>query len=108
MVVLLAGEPGVGKSTLLLEVAQRIAEGKGRALVVSGEESVGQIRLRAERIGALHERLFLAAENELSAALGHVEQVNPTLLIIDSVQTIRCPATAPTAVPARSARSRAP
>lgn len=91
VVVLLAGEPGVGKSTLLLEVAKQwTADGKGRALVVSGEESVGQIRLRAERIGARHDELFLASENELSAALGHVEAVEPTLLIIDSVQTIRC------------------
>ena len=94
VVVLLAGEPGVGKSTLLLEVAKQwTTDGKGRALVVSGEESVGQIRLRAERIGARHDLLFLAAENELSAALGHVEAVEPTLLIIDSVQTIRCGAT---------------
>jgi len=94
VVVLLAGEPGVGKSTLLLEVAKQwCADGKGRALVVSGEESVGQIRLRAERIGARHDELFLAAENELAAALGHVEAVKPTLLIIDSVQTIRCAAT---------------
>jgi len=94
VVVLLAGEPGVGKSTLLLEVAKQwTVDGKGRALVVSGEESVGQIRLRAERIGARHDQLFLAAENDLSAALGQVEAVAPTLLIIDSVQTIRCGAT---------------
>jgi len=93
VVVLLAGEPGVGKSTLLLEVAKQwSADGKGRALVVSGEESVGQIRLRAERIGARHDELFLAAENELAATLGHIEAVEPTLLIIDSVQTIRCAA----------------
>ena len=63
----------------------------GPALVVSGEESAGQVRLRAERIGALHERLYLAAETELSAVLAHVEQVNPTLLILDSVQTVRSP-----------------
>jgi DNA repair protein RadA/Sms len=50
------------------------------------------VRLRAERIGALHERLYLAAETELSAVLAHVEQVNPTLLILDSVQTVRSPA----------------
>ena len=94
VVVLLAGEPGVGKSTLLLEVAKQwTVDGRGRALVVSGEESVGQIRLRAERIGARHDELFLAAENDLSAALGHVEAVAPSLLIIDSVQTIRCAAT---------------
>jgi DNA repair protein RadA/Sms len=91
-VLLVAGEPGVGKSTLLLEVAHRVAASNGPALVVSGEESAGQVRLRAERIGALHERLFLAAETELSAVLAHVEQVNPTLLILDSVQTVRSPA----------------
>ncbi|MBA3277302.1 MAG: AAA family ATPase, partial [Geodermatophilaceae bacterium] len=73
VVVLLAGEPGGGKSTLLLEVAKQwTVDGKGRALVVSGEESGGQIRLRAERIGARHDQLFLAAENDLSAALGQV------------------------------------
>ncbi|MGY1802745.1 DNA repair protein RadA [Blastococcus sp. SYSU D00922] len=90
-VLLVAGEPGVGKSTLLLEVAHRVAAGNGPALVVSGEESAGQVRLRAERIGALHERLYLAAETELSAVLAHIEQVNPTLLILDSVQTVRSP-----------------
>ncbi len=90
-VLLVAGEPGVGKSTLLLEVAHRVAAANGPALVVSGEESAGQVRLRAERIGALHERLYLAAETELSAVLSHVEQVNPTLLVLDSVQTVRSP-----------------
>jgi DNA repair protein RadA/Sms len=91
-VLLVAGEPGVGKSTLLLEVAQRVAASNGPALVVSGEESAAQVRLRAERIGALHERLYLAAETELSAVLAHVEAVNPTLLVLDSVQTVRSPA----------------
>ncbi len=90
-VLLVAGEPGVGKSTLLLEVAHRVAASNGPALVVSGEESAGQVRLRAERIGALHERLYLAAETELSAVLAHIEQVAPTLLILDSVQTVRSP-----------------
>ncbi|MGY1747497.1 DNA repair protein RadA [Blastococcus sp. SYSU D00695] len=91
-VLLVAGEPGVGKSTLLLEVAHRVAATNGPALVVSGEESAGQVRLRAERIGALHDRLYLAAETELSAVLAHVEQVQPTLLVLDSVQTVRSPA----------------
>ncbi|MGX5656554.1 DNA repair protein RadA [Geodermatophilus nigrescens] len=88
-VVLVAGEPGVGKSTLLLEVAHRVAESNGPTLVVSGEESAAQVRLRAERIGALHDRLYLAAETELSAVLAHVEQVAPSLLVLDSVQTVR-------------------
>lgn len=87
-VVLLAGEPGVGKSTLLLDVAA-IAAGSGRTvLYVSGEESAGQVRLRAERIGALHPRLLLASETDLGTVLGHVEAQDPDLLVVDSVQTI--------------------
>ena len=90
-VLLLAGEPGVGKSTLLLEVARHYAAG-GTALVVTGEESAAQVRLRAERTGALHPRLYLAAETDLAALLGHVETVEPGLLVVDSVQTIASPA----------------
>jgi DNA repair protein RadA/Sms len=95
-VVLLAGEPGVGKSTLILEVAQSWAamgdDGSlGPALVVSGEESASQVRLRAERIGALHERLYLAAETDLAAVLGHLDDVKPGLLVLDSVQTFAAP-----------------
>ena len=86
-VVLLAGEPGVGKSTLLLEAAALVA-GSGSVLYVTGEESAAQVRLRADRIGAVSENLFLAAETDLAAVLGHVETVRPDLLIIDSVQTI--------------------
>ncbi|HEU4912045.1 MAG TPA: DNA repair protein RadA [Actinomycetes bacterium] len=86
-VVLLAGEPGVGKSTLLLEVAARFAE-RGRALYVTGEESAAQVRLRADRIGALRDDLLLAAETDLSAVLGHVDQVAPSVLVVDSVQTV--------------------
>jgi DNA repair protein RadA/Sms len=87
-VVLLAGEPGVGKSTLLLEVAHRFASSGERALVVTGEESPAQVRLRAERTGNLAPTLFLAAENDLAALLTHVDQVQPGLLVVDSVQTI--------------------
>ncbi|MBB5775656.1 DNA repair protein RadA [Nonomuraea jabiensis] len=86
-VVLLAGEPGIGKSTLLLEAAARIAE-RETVLYVTGEESAAQVRLRADRIGAIRDRLFLAAETELSALITHVEKVEPTLLVVDSVQTI--------------------
>lgn len=93
-VVLLAGEPGVGKSTLLLDVAQQWAAGAGTpSLVVSGEESVSQVRLRAERLGALHEKLYLASESDLSAVLGHLDAVKPGLLVLDSVQTISAPGT---------------
>ncbi len=86
-VVLLAGEPGVGKSTLLLEAGARAAT-TGRVLYVTGEESAAQVRLRADRIGAMSESLYLAAETDFSALLGHVQAVSPTLLIVDSVQTI--------------------
>ncbi len=58
------------------------------ALIVTGEESTAQVRLRAERIGALHPGLFLAAENDLGALLTHIEQVDPGLLVVDSIQTI--------------------
>ncbi len=87
-VVLLSGEPGVGKSTLLLEVAAKTAQTGARVLYVSGEESVGQIRLRAERTGALSENLYLASETDLANVLGQVDSVQPELLVVDSVQTI--------------------
>lgn len=87
-VVLVAGEPGVGKSTLLLAVSHRVAAQRGTVLYVSGEESAEQIGLRARRIGALHERLMIADETELEQVLAHVKALNPALLIVDSVQTI--------------------
>lgn len=87
-VVLLAGEPGVGKSTLLISTAAKIADGGARCLVVTGEESAAQVRLRAGRIGALADDLYLAAETDLGAVLGHVDAVAPDVLIIDSVQTV--------------------
>ncbi|MEV7550413.1 DNA repair protein RadA [Amycolatopsis sp. NPDC089917] len=90
-VILLAGEPGVGKSTLLLEVAYQWAATAGRALYVTGEESAGQVRLRAERTGNVHDEMFLAAESDLSAILGHVDAVKPGVLIVDSVQTMASP-----------------
>src|SRR3954447_26716608 len=86
--VLLAGEPGVGKSTLLLEVAPKTARSGLRVLYVTGEESASQVRLRADRTSAVHEQLFLAAETDLGAVLGHVEAVRPQPLVVDSVQTM--------------------
>ncbi len=87
-VALLAGEPGVGKSTLLLEVAARWARAGRRVLYVTGEESAAQVRLRADRTGNLADDLFLASETDLGTVLGHIEEVEPTLLVADSVQTI--------------------
>ena len=87
-VILLSGEPGVGKSTLLLEVASKAAAAKSRVLYVSAEESVSQVRLRAERTGALQPLLYLAAETDLGTILGQIDAVKPDLLIVDSVQTV--------------------
>jgi DNA repair protein RadA/Sms len=86
--ILLSGEPGVGKSTLLLEVASKAAAAYDRVLYVSAEESASQVRLRAERTGALHGNLYLAAETELGAIIGQIDAVAPGLVIVDSVQTV--------------------
>ncbi|MGV8883445.1 MAG: DNA repair protein RadA [Rhodoglobus sp.] len=86
--ILLSGEPGVGKSTLLLEVASRAARTGQRVLYVSAEESVSQVRLRAERTNALQPSLFLAAETDLATIIGQIDQVRPQLVIVDSVQTV--------------------
>jgi DNA repair protein RadA/Sms len=86
--ILLSGEPGVGKSTLLLEVAAQTARSGRRVLYASAEESTAQVRLRAERTGALHDELYLASETDLATILGHVDEVKPGLLIVDSVQTV--------------------
>jgi DNA repair protein RadA/Sms len=87
-VILLAGEPGVGKSTLLLDTAATWARSGRRALYVTGEESAAQVRLRAERIDAVADELYLAAESDLGSVLGQIDVTAPTLLILDSVQTI--------------------
>lgn len=87
-VVLMAGEPGVGKSTLLLEVASRWAQLGRTVLYATAEESAGQVRSRAERTGALQESLYLAAESNLDAVFGHVDKLKPSLIIVDSVQTM--------------------
>jgi DNA repair protein RadA/Sms len=88
VVVLLAGEPGVGKSTLLLEVAACWARQGHTTLYVTGEESAGQVRLRAGRTNAVADQLYLAAETDLGTVLGHIEEVEPSLMVLDSVQTI--------------------
>jgi DNA repair protein RadA/Sms len=90
-VILLAGEPGVGKSTLLLEVANRWARTGRRTLYVTAEESAAQVRQRAERTSAVVEGLYLAAEDDLATVLGHIEQLSPELLVLDSVQTVQVP-----------------
>jgi DNA repair protein RadA/Sms len=88
--VLLAGEPGIGKSTLLLGVLAGLAA-DGPVLYVCAEESREQVRLRAERLDALHPGLLLAAETDLGAVRSLVEQVRPTVVVVDSVQTVADP-----------------
>lgn len=91
-VTLIAGEPGIGKSTLLLETAGNIARScsgsNGIVLYISGEESQAQVRLRATRINAVEPNLLLAATTDLATALGLIERYRPTLAIVDSAQTI--------------------
>lgn len=87
-VILVAGEPGIGKSTLLLDVAARAARTGRQVLYVSGEESAAQVRLRAERIEALARTLYLASETDLATVLAQIDNTEPDLLIVDSVQTI--------------------
>ena len=85
--VLVGGEPGIGKSTLMLQLAARIAT-PGRSLYVSGEESPGQLRMRAERLGVTSPRIEVLAETELTAIMQVLEQVKPVLIIVDSLQTL--------------------
>ena len=87
-VVLLAGEPGCGKSTLSLALAAETARDGAPTLYVTGEESAAQVRLRAGRTGALNSHLWVAAETDLGAVLAHIDTVLPALLVVDSVQTI--------------------
>ncbi|MFN2505742.1 MAG: DNA repair protein RadA [Acidimicrobiales bacterium] len=87
-VTLLGGEPGVGKSTLILQALARLAGNGHRCLLVTGEESPHQVRLRAERLETLAPELWLVAEAELPRMLAHVDQVEPAFLVVDSIQTV--------------------
>lgn len=90
-VILLGGEPGIGKSTLLLTCAHKMAEQGLSVLYISGEESMSQIRMTADRLSALHENLYLLSETNLNTALHAVEQIKPKVLVLDSVQTLFSP-----------------
>jgi DNA repair protein RadA/Sms len=87
-IALFGGDPGIGKSTLLLQLAGRLAQGGSTVLYVTGEESAGQIRGRAERVGAVVEGVHLAATTDLETALAAIESVQPALAVVDSVQTL--------------------
>ena len=87
--VLLGGEPGIGKSTLVLELSAMVAQASGKVLYVSGEESVRQIKLRAERLGVSATDLHLLAETDLDRIFEQTQSLQPILLVIDSIQTTR-------------------
>jgi DNA repair protein RadA/Sms len=86
--VLVGGEPGVGKSTLLMHAAQQVAAGGGRVLYASGEESPQQIRMRAHRLDAMEPGILLYAENDLDAICESIRAEAPRLAIVDSIQTV--------------------
>ena len=87
-VVLVGGEPGIGKSTLLLQL---LAAWPGRSLYVSAEESASQVRLRADRLGALRPDLWLQSETVLPHIISAIDEVEPSLIVIDSIQTVSDP-----------------
>jgi DNA repair protein RadA/Sms len=86
--ILIGGDPGIGKSTLILQLLAALAAQQHKLLYVSGEESVRQIRMRAERLAVQSDCIFLAAENSVQAIIRLVEEVQPAFLAVDSIQTM--------------------
>ncbi|EQK48858.1 DNA repair protein RadA [[Clostridium] bifermentans ATCC 19299] len=89
--VLVGGDPGIGKSTLLIQVSSNVANSGKKVLYISGEESASQIKMRAQRLGIKSDNLYIFAENNLSIIEAHLESVNPDLIILDSIQTVFSP-----------------
>lgn len=85
--ILIGGDPGIGKSTLALQAASAVAEKQGLALYVTGEESAQQTKMRALRLGATAENLYVVTETCIEQIMGHVERYSPELLVVDSIQT---------------------
>src|ERR1051326_938571 len=86
-VTLVGGEPGIGKSTLLLQAAQELAE-SGRVLYVSGEESPRQIAMRARRLGTTYSNIHLFTETSVERIIGEIDKMRPVAAIVDSIQTV--------------------
>src|SRR5437763_7557797 len=86
--ILIGGEPGIGKSTLLLQVAGNVAESTGAVLYISGEESIEQVKMRAERLDITGEQLYLLASIQLDVIAEAVNRHKPALVIVDSIQTV--------------------
>lgn len=87
-VVLISGDPGIGKSTLLLQVSAMIADSIGKVLYISGEESAQQIKMRAGRLGLHSENLFILSETNMDQILKQFERTQPKLIVVDSIQTM--------------------
>jgi DNA repair protein RadA/Sms len=85
---LISGDPGIGKSTLLLQVAEMVAGIRGNAVYVSAEETEHQIKLRAQRLGISGENLYLMSETDLEAILNELDSLNPGFVVVDSIQTV--------------------
>lgn len=85
---LISGDPGIGKSTLLLQCAHEIAKRYGTVLYVSGEESEEQIKIRGDRLSATAEKLFIVSETSMEIIEGHIRDLKPSFVIIDSIQTV--------------------
>ena len=90
-VTLVGGEPGIGKSTLLLQVLAALAQSGSTALLVSAEESLQQVHLRAERLGVLHPSVWLLSETSVPSILAVVDELRPDVLVVDSIQTVSDP-----------------
>jgi len=90
--VLVGGDPGIGKSTLLLQVANTVGESGLRVLYVSGEESLKQTKLRADRLDIKSDQIYMVSENNLDYIVKYVEELSPDILIVDSIQTVYNPA----------------
>ena len=87
-VILIGGDPGIGKSTLLLQASDALSQNYGQVLYVSGEESVNQTKLRATRLGVASDTLYVLCENNLEQIERHIETLKPKVVIIDSIQTV--------------------
>ncbi len=90
-VILTGGEPGIGKSTLLLQIASSVAESTGAVAYITGEETAGQVKIRARRLDVAGNNLYIITDTNLDSALEQAETIQPSLLIVDSIQSVYTP-----------------
>jgi DNA repair protein RadA/Sms len=89
-VILVGGDPGIGKSTLLLQVMNRLASKERKVLYISGEESLQQTKMRADRLGVSSDQLYVVSETSLEKILHDIQTIRPSTVVVDSIQTIYC------------------